>query len=178
MQRIPKRLTLVHQVEGILRDGIRAGEWARYLPGEMELCQRLQVSRTTLRAALATLTREKWLRSARGRFRQIVKRNAPRLEAGRTGRILLLTGAPVDLLGGTPMFLLDELRQQLAQAGFDLEVHAGRGGSRSGPRRRWSACCDPAIRWRACCSASRRRSSAGSRRAGCPAWWWGLAIPG
>ena len=128
MQRIPQRLTLVHQVEGILREGIRGGKWTRFLPGEMELCQRLQVSRTTLRAALATLTREKWLRSARGQSRQIVKRSAPRNEANRTGRILLLTGAPVDRLGGSPMLLLDELRQQMAQAGFDLEVHTGRAG--------------------------------------------------
>ncbi|WP_414663410.1 substrate-binding domain-containing protein [Horticoccus sp. 23ND18S-11] len=126
MQTIPKRLTLVHQVEGILRDGIRSGQWSQYLPGEHELCRRLQVSRTTLRAALATLTRERWLRSARGYSRQIVKNRGLRQDSRRTGRVVLITGAPVDLMGGMPMILLDDLRQQLANAGFELEVHAGR----------------------------------------------------
>ncbi|MSU48191.1 MAG: GntR family transcriptional regulator, partial [Opitutus sp.] len=84
MQTIPKRLTLVHQVEEILRDGIRRGLWSRYLPGEHELCRRLQVSRTTLRAALVTLTRERRLRSARGHSREIVKARAVRPDSNRT----------------------------------------------------------------------------------------------
>ena len=126
MQTIPKRLNLVHQVEEILREGIRRGQWTRYLPGEHELCRRLQVSRTTLRAALVTLTRERRLRSARGHSREIVKVRAIRPDSNRRGLVVLITGAPVDLMGGTPMILLDDLRQQLTKAGFELEVHAGR----------------------------------------------------
>ncbi|MEY4940648.1 MAG: hypothetical protein RIQ93_2383 [Verrucomicrobiota bacterium] len=125
MQTIPKRLTLVHQVEAILRDGIRTGQWGGHLPGEMELCRKLQVSRTTLRAAMLTLTRERWLRSSQGQRRRIVKEGKVP-EAQVTGRVVLVSGVPLDVMSGTPIFVVDDLRQQLAKAGFELEVHASR----------------------------------------------------
>ncbi len=126
MQIIPKRLSLVHQVEGLLRDGIQNKVWTRHLPGEMELCRRLQVSRTTLRAALATLTRERWLRSSQGQRREIVIRRGRKRRPTESSRVLLVTGVPLDLMGGAPMFLVDDLREQLAKGGFELEVHASR----------------------------------------------------
>ena len=125
MHIIPKRVTLVHQVEGILRNGIRSKLWAHHLPGENELCHGLQVSRTTLRAALATLTRERWIRSSQGQRRQITKARETH-KPKKSGRVVLVTGVPLDLMGGTPLFLLDDLRNQLAKGGFELEVHASR----------------------------------------------------
>ena len=125
MHIIPKRVTLVHQVEGILRNGIRSKLWAHHLPGENELCHGLQVSRTTLRAALATLTRERWIRSSQGQRRQITKARETH-KPKKSGRVVLVSGVPLELMGGTPLFLLDDLRNQLAKGGFELEVHASR----------------------------------------------------
>lgn len=126
MTSIPTRLTLVHQVEEILRQEIRTGKWVKILPGEIELCRQLQVSRTTMRAALATLTREKWISSSQGRRREIRLSAKVTKGPGRSGAVMLLAGVPMDALSGNSLFLIDDLREQLAKAGFDLDVHASR----------------------------------------------------
>ena len=46
--------SLVEQVVGALRHSIADGRWADHLPGELQLCDDLHVSRTTLRKALTS----------------------------------------------------------------------------------------------------------------------------
>ena len=58
MQILPQRKSLVAQTSMILRSGIIAGEWSGSMPGELELCRRLQVSRVTLRGAKAQHEKE------------------------------------------------------------------------------------------------------------------------
>lgn len=125
MHPIPQRSTLVHQVRDILRDGIRNGLWREYLPGELELSRKLQVSRMTLRAALETLTREGWLSSSQGRRRRVLENKARRRAAPANQRIMLLTAVPIEGMGSLHMLQVDGLREQLAKAGFELEVHSG-----------------------------------------------------
>jgi DNA-binding GntR family transcriptional regulator len=55
MDRLPQRASLVAQTVEVLREAIAAGEWPQWLPGELELTDRLQVSRVTLRAALTRI---------------------------------------------------------------------------------------------------------------------------
>lgn len=55
---IPHRVSLASQAGAYLREGIRSGRWGKWLPSERELCEELQVSRFTLRAALKELARE------------------------------------------------------------------------------------------------------------------------
>jgi len=122
MHRIPQRSTLVHQLIEILRDGIRDGIWGENLPGELELSQKFQVSRMTLRAALDTLTREGWLSSSQGRRRQVLKKKTDNRSAQSNRRITLLTAVPLLGMRSLHMLQVDGLREQLAQAGFELEV--------------------------------------------------------
>lgn len=125
MPTLPRRFSLVHQTENILRDEIAAGRWNPRLPSEAELCRTLQVSRTTLRAALAMLTRQKWIRSSQGK-RRLVTRGMNPAAVTDVRRVTLITGVPLHLMAGVPMFLLDDLREKLASAGFEVEVHASK----------------------------------------------------
>ena len=69
MHSLLHRKSLVSQTADVLRQDLQHGLWPGRLPGELELCQRLQISRTTLRAALEVLTREGLLSSSQGRRR-------------------------------------------------------------------------------------------------------------
>ncbi len=123
MRSLPQRESLVHQVAGILRESIEAGLWTQHLPGELELCRKFQVSRTTLRGALALLTQEKLIASSQGCRHQVL-RAAPR-RTGQVERIVkLLTSVPLDQVNGATMLLVDNLRTQLAKDRLEMEVRA------------------------------------------------------
>lgn len=126
MHRLLQRKSLVSQTAEILRRDIQDGLWPARLPGEVELCQRLQISRTTLRAALEVLTREGMLSSSQGRRREVLKRAARGKPAATTRRVVLLTPEPPHRLGTFAMYWMDDLREHLAETGCHLEVHTSR----------------------------------------------------
>lgn len=124
MQILPQRTSLVAQTAQLLREAIAAGEWPRWLPGELELMQRMRVSRVTVRSALATLERERLIRAGQGRRREVLPQ--PRRRAGRAAAshsVALLSPLPLHRLSTRTVFWMDELRGHLDAAGQPLEVH-------------------------------------------------------
>ncbi len=122
MRLVPKRSSLVAQAVSILREGVRAGLWKDYLPGEISLCERLQISRVTLRAALEQLTREGWFQSAQGRRRKINMGFVERLNTEPSKKVCMLSPLPFQNLPSGAMFWVDALRQHLAGIGYELEI--------------------------------------------------------
>lgn len=119
---LPRRPTLAEQVGEFLRDALRRGVWADALPGEHELSGRLQVSRMTLRAALADLTREGWIEGSQGRRRRVVRRTEGAGRPRPSHRILLLSAVPLESLRSLHLLHIDGLREHLARAGLELDV--------------------------------------------------------
>jgi DNA-binding LacI/PurR family transcriptional regulator len=118
---MPQRASLVAQILAVLKDGIRAGLWKGQLPGEMALCERLQVSRVTLRAALDHLQREKWCTARQGKRRSILFSPLQDPETRRRDAVVLLSPLPLQKLPASAMFWVDSLRGHLATAGYHLE---------------------------------------------------------
>lgn len=119
---IPQRSSLVAQAVGILSKRLRQGEWAEYLPSERSLCEELQISRKTLRAALDVLQRQGWLavRGSRRRIIAIRPARTPRRET--TGRVLILGATPLDVVHQRFTIVLEELQRQLHRAGLDMHI--------------------------------------------------------
>ncbi|HYF37856.1 MAG TPA: substrate-binding domain-containing protein [Prosthecobacter sp.] len=132
---LPKRVSLVAQTVNCLREGIRAGHWKERLPGERELCAKLQVGRRTLRGALEELQRQGWLEVADRKARRI-RRETP--APGRSGEkkvVAVLSPRPmIELLPAT-MFVMDALRASLAEANCAVEFHVNRGCFSAKPSR-------------------------------------------
>jgi len=124
--RLPQKSSLVAQTAAILKDRIQSGEWHKWLPGEHELAAQFRVARMTLRAALAQLERAGIIRARQGRRREIVARKR-RAASGVSGRVLLLTPVPLQLLTHLHVFCANELRDSLEKIGFHFEIHAERG---------------------------------------------------
>ena len=130
---VPRRTSLVAQTVSLLRDELQSGRWRLWLPGEHELCGQLHVSRVTLRAALAQLQREGWLRASQGQRRKILAKRAGARTMAVNRRVVLLTAEPLQTLPVFAVFWIDSLREQLSDANFHLEVHVSRSvyGARS-----------------------------------------------
>lgn len=120
---IPQRVSLVTQTVESLCEGILAGHWQAHLPGERELCENLQVSRRTLRAALGELERLGWVEADGRQRRRILqsRRNAPQATGPKTVSILM----PSSFLSlpSRITFVMDTLRSRLTAAGYAVQFH-------------------------------------------------------
>jgi DNA-binding LacI/PurR family transcriptional regulator len=118
---LPQRISLSDQVVKILRDGITAGRWRSELPSEAALCRELQVSRVTLRKALAQLIRERWL-SAGGRGCHHHIRRRPRAQQPTGGRIIrVLSPRSFAWLGSVHHATIESLAESISKRGYRLE---------------------------------------------------------
>lgn len=124
--RLPQRTTLVDQIVDILRQRLRAGEWKDMLASEHELCAQLQVSRPTLRKALAVLAKEGLIGAEHGLGWRVLARPKRSKDASERKRIGILCFVPLNEASHFTLFQIDELQRHLHQAGHEVEIYAGR----------------------------------------------------
>jgi DNA-binding LacI/PurR family transcriptional regulator len=120
--KIPQRVSLVTQTVTILRDAMASGAWGRLLPGEIALCNELQISRLTLRKALEQLEREGWFTSDRGRRRRIVRRKAIAAEPSSKTAVVLLSPIPRQSMAAGAILQLVAMRECMDSFGLELNV--------------------------------------------------------
>jgi LacI family transcriptional regulator len=125
VNRLPKKVSLVAQTAVAIREAISLGRWKRWMPGERELCSQLHVSRRTVRTALDQLCRDGLIKCSHGKRREIIDQHLVRLPSA-SSRVVFLTPAPLHKLTPFVIFLIDRLREHLAEEGFFLEIHSGR----------------------------------------------------
>lgn len=125
MSHLPQRNSLVSQTADILQSEIARGTWRDWLPGERALCEKLQISRNTLRSALKQLKRDKVIEAQHGAGNRIlgspkgVARGKPLMTVG------LLTPEPLERLRPLHTLWIDELRALLIEQGCRLHLYHG-----------------------------------------------------
>ena len=119
---------MVAQTAQVLRDLIQAGEWDTYLSTELQLKDRLQVGRNTIRAALEILTKEGWISEGKtgGRRREILNRSGREPSKPRSKVVALLAPTQLEYMRPQVIFTVDGLRDHLAEMGCRLEIHTSR----------------------------------------------------
>jgi LacI family transcriptional regulator len=133
MQNLPQRNSLVSQTSAFLRQEINRGGWKEWLPSERTLCESLQVSRNTLRAALEQLKRENLVDARHGAGNRINTRQKPRSDALRSHDVAILTPDPLEQLRPSHTLWIDEMRAMLSERGCRLHVINGRQYFRANP---------------------------------------------
>ena len=120
---LPKRISLIAETSRTLRKNIFSGRWQDHLPGERNLCREFQISRPTLRSALKELEKDGLLRTTQGKRRRIVAEAAQRDEPVGKGIIVALSPRPLSAMAPSAIMMVDELRTDLARAGFQLDFN-------------------------------------------------------
>lgn len=108
-----------------MEDEIRRGVRRETLPGERELAGSLQVSRRTVRAALALLRQRKLLQTAQGAETKILA--VPKGDSGSRAMrsVGLLMPEPLQQLQPFAHVFFDSLRTLLYENGFRVDLHVG-----------------------------------------------------
>lgn len=134
MNQVPQRISLIASVAESLRESLRQGEWGEHLPGERPLCDRLQVSRVTLRAALKVLAREGLIEISHGLPTRIVSR--PRTVQQKSKMVGILVLETLEPVNTRIAYLLSKLQYHLNLAGFEMRIfNLGRISSRNASKR-------------------------------------------
>jgi DNA-binding LacI/PurR family transcriptional regulator len=124
------RILLSDQAYAAISRSLDEGRWQGEMPSELELCDELQVSRKTLRIALATLAEKGRIRlGGAGRHHHVAKPTQPALERRAVpGQIVrYLSPVPFEEIGNVSAQVFQSLSQSLANKGLQLvyEMHAG-----------------------------------------------------
>lgn len=115
---------MVAQTADILRQRILSGEWEALLPTEVQLKDRMQVGRNTVRAALAVLTKEGLISEGQsGSRREILKRENKGQSDSKTKVVAFLAPVSLEQALSRVIFIVDGLRSHLAEMDYRLEVH-------------------------------------------------------
>lgn len=131
---IPHRRSLINQTIACIRGRIAAGEWREWLPSERTLAIKLQVSRSTLRSALAKLRQAGVIRSRHGSGTRIVGPGAGATAGSLASReVAFLSPLPLEKLQPRQTLWIDELRALLSDRGLRLRVYHGMGYLRPNP---------------------------------------------
>ena len=122
---LPQRQSLVAQTVVFLSARIASGEWCDFLPSERALCELLQVSRNTLRAALAQMAAAKKIRPQHGTGNRILVGRGRAVRRSRAQDVALLTPEPIERLRPMQSLWIDDMRALLSERGFRLRVIHG-----------------------------------------------------
>jgi DNA-binding LacI/PurR family transcriptional regulator len=124
LRTVPQRVSLVSQTAILLRSALESGVWGKQLPSEFALCNELQISRVTLRAALEQLKHEGWFTSGRGRRRVLLARKTIKIAPVSKTAVALLSPIPRHDMPAGVVLQLVALRECLESVGLELNVVA------------------------------------------------------
>ena len=115
MQLRLQRSSLIDQVCAALREGLRAGAWPEWLPGERRLCAELGVGRNSLRAGLRRLAAEGVVAIVPGQgTRRLARVRAAAVAPARV--VTLLSPVRLEQLRPQQGLWIDAYRGMLAEA--------------------------------------------------------------
>jgi DNA-binding LacI/PurR family transcriptional regulator len=133
MPGLPHRQTLVAQLTTIMRREIAQGTWRDWLPNERALSDTLQVSRNTLRTALAELRREGVIRAMHGSGNRILAAPGAEGNSPPNQEVAVLSPDPMERLRPNFTLWIDRLRILCGAKGYRLRVLHGRQYFRTNP---------------------------------------------
>ena len=133
MPGLPQRQTLVTQLTAIMRREIALGKWRDWLPNERSLSDTLQVSRNTLRTALAELRREGVIQAMHGSGNRILTTPVEDTTRPLSQDVAVLSPDPIERLRPNFTLWIDRLRILCGAKGYRLRVLHGRQYFRTNP---------------------------------------------
>lgn len=133
-----RRASVADQAAAALRESIRQGVWGGLLPGEHELARRLNISRPTIRAALARLAEDRIIEVRKGRRTRVCAPERTNFEEVPPA-VCLVVPARRDSQGLSEHPVLTQMRALFAVQGVGWEEVFDRALARRNPEPRLTA---------------------------------------